>query len=132
MSRGAGQAGRECWKPLRERPLRSADQRDTLEASFGSLQTASETHLVISRWLAVTAPILILPALLLPGNAAAQARTVAWEIAAAVTPLPDALRSGARVLGQRDGVLTVLRDGSNAMICLGDDPARRRRCPACS
>jgi len=56
--------------------------------------------------------------------AAAQARPVAWQIAAAVLPLPDSMRAGAEVLGYKTagGPLVQLRAGTNEMICLTDDP----------
>jgi len=48
----------------------------------------------------------------------------ARQIAAAVLPLPAAMRDGATVLGYRDTVsLVELRKGTNGMICLADDPA---------
>jgi hypothetical protein len=55
---------------------------------------------------------------------AAQERTVDWQIAAAVLPLPDSMRAGAEVLGYRTpgGPLVQLRAGTNPMICLTDDP----------
>ena len=52
-------------------------------------------------------------------------RSDAWEIAAAVLPLPDSMRAGARVLIYRGGDLVEARTGSNEMICLGDDPAHK-------
>jgi hypothetical protein len=54
----------------------------------------------------------------------AQERTAAWQIAAAVLPLPDSMRAGAEVLGYRTegGPLVQLRAGTNEMICLTDDP----------
>ncbi len=57
--------------------------------------------------------------------AAAQTPTAAWQIAAAVLPLPDSMRAGAEVLGYKTtgGPLVQLRAGTNEMICLTDDPA---------
>jgi hypothetical protein len=56
--------------------------------------------------------------------ALAQERTAAWQIAAAVLPLPDSMRAGAEVLGYKTpgGPLVQLRPGTNEMICLTDDP----------
>ena len=59
------------------------------------------------------------------GSAVAQeqadaAPTVDPEIAGAVAPLPDHLRSGAAVMGYRDGHLVMLREGTNGLICLAD------------
>jgi hypothetical protein len=46
------------------------------------------------------------------------------QIAAAVLPLPETMRSGATVLGYRAaGRLEELRKRDNGMICLADDPA---------
>lgn len=55
---------------------------------------------------------------------AAQDHSAAWQIAAAVLPLPDSMRAGAEVLGYKTngGPLVQLRAGTNEMICLTDDP----------
>jgi hypothetical protein len=54
------------------------------------------------------------------------------QIAAAVSPLPAALRGNATVLGYRpDGKFVTLRKGSNDMICLADDPTQDRFHVAC-
>ena len=58
-------------------------------------------------------------------DAAAQARSDQWEIAAAVLPLPDSMRAGASVMVYRGADLVELRAGTNEMICLGDDPAHK-------
>lgn len=48
------------------------------------------------------------------------------QIKAAVLAAPAELRDGAMVYGYNDkGELTVLRKGSNALICLGDDPKQK-------
>jgi hypothetical protein len=49
----------------------------------------------------------------------------AYQIAAAVTPLPEEMRAGATVLGYTavGKPLVVLREGKNDMICLAPDPA---------
>ena len=56
--------------------------------------------------------------------AAAQTPTAAWQIAAAVLPLPDSMQAGAEVLGYKtaNGPLVQLRAGTNEMICLADNP----------
>ena len=59
-------------------------------------------------------------ALAAPGLA--QDRSVVWQVAAAVLPLPDSMRAGAEVLGWQGGRLARLRAGRNEMICLSDDP----------
>ena len=44
------------------------------------------------------------------------------QIKAAVSPAPDEMKEGARVLGYSDdGKLTTLREGSNQLICIADD-----------
>lgn len=54
------------------------------------------------------------------------------QIAAAVLPLPESQRSGAAVLGyDAQGRLTRLREGTNHMVCLADDPADERFHVAC-
>ncbi|HMU61162.1 MAG TPA: hypothetical protein PKA66_05215 [Gemmatimonadales bacterium] len=65
--------------------------------------------------------------------AAAQNPTVAWQIAAAVLPLPDSMRAGAEVLGYKTagGPLVQLRAGTNPMICLADDPTDDRFAAHC-
>jgi hypothetical protein len=53
----------------------------------------------------------------------ARAQTTEHQIAGAVLPLPEAMRSAATVLGYgTDMKLQTLRRGSNGMICLADDP----------
>ncbi len=57
---------------------------------------------------------------------------VATQIAAAVTPLPEELKSGAAVLGYTSGeTLVTLREGTNDMICLAPDPAAKQFHSAC-
>ena len=53
----------------------------------------------------------------------AQDRAPATQIAGAVLPLPDSMKSGAAVLGYQGGKLVEIRRGGNDMICLADDPA---------
>jgi len=67
--------------------------------------------------------MLAMAAVLVAAPAAAQERTPAWEIAAAVLPLPDSMRAGAAVFAYRAGKLVELRAGRNEMVCLSDDPA---------
>lgn len=71
-------------------------------------------------------------------TASAQAPTpapkpAAWQIAAAVTPLPEELKAGAAVLGYKEGekALVTLRPGKNDMICLAPDPAGKEFHSAC-
>ena len=58
-------------------------------------------------------------------TAAPAARTPAQQIAAAVLPLPEAMRAGAAVFGWKDKALVPLRPGTNRMMCLSDDAARK-------
>jgi hypothetical protein len=60
-----------------------------------------------------------------PAVAHAQQRTEGWEVAAAVLPLPDSMRAGARVMIYRGPDLVEVRPGTNEMICLGDDPSHK-------
>lgn len=54
------------------------------------------------------------------------------QVAAATLPLPEGMRAGAAVLGYRAaGRLEVLRQGTNDMRCLADDPAEARFHVAC-
>jgi hypothetical protein len=60
------------------------------------------------------------------------APTVEAQVAAALLPLPEEFRADATVLGYLVGnKLTVLREGSGAMICLADDPREARFHVAC-
>ena len=54
------------------------------------------------------------------------------QIAGAVTPLPESMRAGATVLGYDASFkLTGIRQGTNGMICLADDPRQPAFHPAC-
>ncbi|MCC7051973.1 MAG: hypothetical protein IT355_01820 [Gemmatimonadaceae bacterium] len=77
----------------------------------------------------VTALVLTLGA----GSLMAQALPPeAQQVAAAVLPLPAALRDGAGVMGYRaGGRLEVLRPARNGMQCLADDPSDDRFHVAC-
>lgn len=59
-----------------------------------------------------------------PGFALGEEHAVEQQIADAVSALPEPLRAGATVvLEPEPGKRTVLREGTNAMICLADTPA---------
>jgi hypothetical protein len=72
-----------------------------------------------------------------PAVAQAQAKTVriapvAEQVAAAILPLPADMRDKATVMGYRAvGKLEVLRQGTNGMRCLADDPTDERFHVAC-
>src|SRR3954471_16719384 len=75
---------------------------------------------------------------LVPSLASAQAATpvlhsAAYQIAAAVTPLPPEMRDGATVLGYTalGKPLVTLREGKNDMICLAPDPSATAYHAAC-
>ncbi|HET6527287.1 MAG TPA: hypothetical protein VFG39_00905 [Balneolaceae bacterium] len=54
------------------------------------------------------------------------------QIKAAVSPAPASLQDGAKVLGyNKNGELVVLREGSNKLICLADDPGKSNFHVAC-
>jgi hypothetical protein len=78
-----------------------------------------------------------LAALLLVAAPVATAQTVTYpaperQIAAAVSPLPEPLQKGARVLGYNaSGKLVTLRTGSNDMVCIADNPAGKLFHVAC-
>jgi hypothetical protein len=64
--------------------------------------------------------------------AGADAAPPADQIAAATLAAPKERRAGAAVLGYgADGKLTKLREGTNEMICLADDPADKTFSVAC-
>ena len=53
----------------------------------------------------------------------AQQKSADQQIAEAISPLPEPLREGATVMAfAGGGMLSVIRRGSNPMICLPDDP----------
>jgi hypothetical protein len=64
-------------------------------------------------------------------TACAQEPSAAQQIAGAVSPLPESMRDGAAVLGYRRGKLVTLREGTNEMICLADDPGQEGFHAAC-
>jgi hypothetical protein len=73
-------------------------------------------------------------AVLLSASALAQTAPPSKEtqIAGAVTPLPEAMRAGAMVMGYDAAFkLTTIRQGTNGMICLADDPRQPEFHPAC-
>jgi hypothetical protein len=54
------------------------------------------------------------------------------QIEAAVSPAPEDMQEGAKVLGYNtDGELTTLREGTNELICLADDPNQSNFHTAC-
>lgn len=54
------------------------------------------------------------------------------QIKAAVSPAPENLQEGAKVLGyDKNGKLVTLREGTNQLICLGDDPEQSNFHVAC-
>lgn len=63
--------------------------------------------------------------------AAAQEKSEERVIAEALSALPAELREGAEVRAYREGSLVTLREGSNGLICLGDDPSDDRWHVAC-
>ncbi|HZJ01707.1 MAG TPA: hypothetical protein VFD22_13685 [Gemmatimonadaceae bacterium] len=73
--------------------------------------------------------------LVIPAIGGAQSTSVApaaFQIASAVSPLPENLRAGARVLGyDAAGKFVALRPGTNDMTCLADDPAGKMFHVAC-
>ena len=72
-----------------------------------------------AEWILVT----LLFAGLTPLVVRAQANDTAAQIAAAVLPLPESMRAGATVVSRGEkGAITVLRKGSNDMVCTADQP----------
>lgn len=69
---------------------------------------------------------LTLVASLYAGLAAAQAPDAQIQIKTAVLAAPEALKEGATVYGYgANGEFTVIKKGTNEMICLADDPAQK-------
>jgi hypothetical protein len=58
--------------------------------------------------------------------------SVYWQITTAVLAAPPLDRDAATVLGYKsDGTLAILRQGTNDLICLADDPAKKGFSAAC-
>ncbi len=71
-------------------------------------------------------------AVLGPASVRAQAPPPVQQIAAAVLAAPEPMRAGAAVLGWTDdGRVVTLRRGTNALVCLADDPRDRYWSVAC-
>ncbi len=68
-----------------------------------------------------------------PGNASAQAKLIAEQIAAAVFALPQADRDGAMVWGWQGeaDTMEVIREGTNDFVCLADKPGDQRFSTSC-
>lgn len=76
--------------------------------------------------------VLILAIAFTSANAQTTYPAPAFQIAAAVSPLPEKLRDGARVLGyDASGKLVPLRRGTNDMVCVADDPSGKTFHVAC-
>jgi hypothetical protein len=67
----------------------------------------------------------------IPPPAGAQDKPAARQISDAVSPLPEQMQPGAKVLGFRGAELVELRAGTNEMICLADAPMREGFHTAC-
>ena len=87
---------------------------------------------------ALLAALVVAPAIVHAQGAPAAAATmprlsVQQQVAAAVLPLPAALRDGATVLGYADGATTLstLRKGTGEMVCLAPAPGAQRFHVAC-
>lgn len=87
--------------------------------------------------LAACAALLVLHAAPLLSQSAPAAPTprvppAEQQVAAAVLPLPEPMRAGTTVLGYDTGLRLVrLREGTNHLICLADDPREDRFHVAC-
>lgn len=76
--------------------------------------------------------VLLLAPIMLAGAQAPSYPPPAFQIAAAVSPLPEKLRDGAKVLGyDAGGKLVTLRQGTNDMVCIADDPSGKQFHVAC-
>jgi hypothetical protein len=78
-----------------------------------------------------SAVLLLFASCALGAGAHSQEPAADIQIVQAVSPLPEAMRAGAAVLGYRGGHLVTLREGTNAMVCVADDPARAGFHAAC-
>jgi hypothetical protein len=67
--------------------------------------------------------ILLVAVYLMPTNSFSQVPSNDAQIKSAVLGAPEGLRDGAKILGfDKDEKLITLRDGTNELICLADDP----------
>jgi len=73
-----------------------------------------------------TLGVVLVLAVSLTGSAFGAQRSLGTQIAEAVSPLKSHLREQATVLGYSNGDLSVLRAGTNHLICLADNPRDRR------
>jgi hypothetical protein len=71
--------------------------------------------MVTKRWVAMLGTVVFAGSMSAAGLA--QQRDAVSQIAAAVLPLPESMRSGATVVSVDKGVETVLRKGTNGMVC---------------
>jgi hypothetical protein len=87
----------------------------------------------IGRRASASAAVLLLGAGALHAQQPARnAKSAEWLIASAVLAAPEALRADAEVRGWTDGDrLTVLRPGTNGIICLADNPGEEGFAAAC-
>jgi len=77
---------------------------------------------------------LVLGLMMISGSVMGQSKIPAadQQIKAAVSPAPANLQDSAKVLGyNQQGKLVTLREGSNDLICLGDDPSQSNFHVAC-
>jgi hypothetical protein len=82
--------------------------------------------------LAIVAPALALVTSAAPGQTSTTFLPADRQIAAAVSTAPAALRAHATVLGYDSaGALVTLRQGTNDLICLADDPRQKEFHVAC-
>lgn len=83
-------------------------------------------------WKSVVSFICLFLVIATPIVAQSKLLPVKDQIKAAVSPAPDELKEGAEVLGyNREGKLTTLREGSNQLICVADDPEQTNFHVAC-
>ena len=88
-----------------------------------------EKSIVIRR--AAAAFAVILPVVGAGGQSVSY-HPAARQIATAVSPLPEPLQKGAKVMGYDPaGKFTTLRPGTNDMVCIADDPTGERYHVAC-
>ena len=78
----------------------------------------------------------LIPLVIFITNVASYAETiypsVFWQITTAVLSAPQQDRENATVLGYRsDGTFAVIREGTNDLVCLADDPAKDGFSAAC-
>lgn len=110
-------------------PIKPYDRRRLADPTMTTFSRPSRRPARMVSRVACCAAVI---ALTFSTEASAQQRTPDEQIKAAIAPAPVEMQEGARVLGySAEGELVTLREGTNDVICLADDPKDDRFHVAC-